>query len=196
MRQLKPLYRFIVTERPVYATYVWDAEKHGPGKKDDDIIEWLPGRKLDPLVEERMNRAGSLLPRLRMRRRWQKGFVRLFTLMVDGKPACFGMTQDWSIIRRELASFDRQGDMLGPYWTLPEYQRRGLYSRMLLHNVHLLAEAGKTYTYVWVQVYNVASRKAIERCGFHPMGCWEFRRSFCRLHVRTRLMESLPATVI
>jgi len=179
----------------IIAFYRWEVEAQGSGRRDDDAVEWDPLRPLHPLVELQLKGSGNALSYWRMIRRWRTGLIRFFSLMIDGHPACLGAIHNWSLQRRELSWLKPVGGFLGPFWTDPAYRGRGLYPRLLLHTVCILAEMGMSQIYIASQASNIPSRKGIERAGFRAIGCREVRRSGFRLLVHSVPAPKRPARV-
>jgi len=193
---MSKLVKYVFGDQTALAFYEWDVKRQGAGQRDEDVVEW---DRLDPLpllVQRQFRGDGHFLSAWRMARLRHRGLIRLFSCMVDGHPACFGVMQGWSLHRRYCMWLRSPGWVLGPFWTEPEYRGRGLYVRLLRHIVHICATEGIERMYIWAAPRNVPSRKGIERAGFQPRGCVCLHRLCCRLISRMRALEDEPATVL
>jgi RimJ/RimL family protein N-acetyltransferase len=159
-------------------------------------VEWTPRTSLPAAAQAQLFAGANPLSRWRMLWRWRRQRLRYFGLMVDQQLAAVAGIRAWSLHRRDYRWLGRPGPVLGPDWTHPSYRRQGYHRRMLLHRLHCCAATGADVAYTSAFVYNIASRRNIERLGFRPRGCMLIRRTCFRLFVRVRPLLDEPARVL
>jgi GNAT superfamily N-acetyltransferase len=162
---------------------------------DDAVVEWRAPEPLPPAVHEQLFGGGDRVFAWRQLALWRAGRIRCFSLLMDGRPAAFGVIREWRLHRREYAWLGRPGPILGPAWTDPEHRGKGLHRRLLLHRLHAAATSGAERAYTAAALGNLVSRRNIERLGFRPRGCVAIRRACFRLIVRVRPLDE-PASVL
>jgi len=190
------LVRLMLGDRSDRAFYRWRLTEQGVGSFDAAVTEHTADSALDERVDQQLRRQGSWLQHQWTLRLWNAGKLRIFSLAVDGFPACTGIIRDWSLHRRELGSLLDPAPILGPYWTDPDYRGRRLYGRLLRHTVRAAAANGHEMMWIWASTGNIASRKGIERAGFEATGCVRVQRRFFRLYNRCWWLSDCPATVL
>ena len=97
---------------------------------------------------------------------------RGYTAWVSGRVAAYGWVslQDEDIGEQNLRLRLLVGEAyLWDFATLPEFQRRGLYSALLSHIVRALRADGLARAWIGADLSNAPSQAGIERAGFTPV---------------------------
>lgn len=168
MSGLSKLFRRLVHEKRSCLFYSYDLER-GAGRADPCVKVY--GAWAD--IPKDFRKIVVPAPwRNAMYYRLGRGEARLLCLSEDGQRlAAYGWIQDWRPFRRKFGALARSGTMLGPYWTSPEARGRGLYGRLLGHSLSLCST--KQPVLIYTSPENAASRRGIEKAGFHPLGRWD-----------------------
>lgn len=90
----------------------------------------------------------------------------------------YGWIQNWKPFKQKFGWLTKNGTMLGPYWTHPQYRGKGYYGRLLKHSIAVSNEDLPLVIYTSPE--NMNSQKGIEKIEFEKIG--NFRIDFYFRH--------------
>lgn len=164
---------FVFGNTQLQAWYRWPDT--GPAAALDlEVKTYRAPGEIDRTAWMDLGRQMGKLSRLMFSLRMRRGVTRLLMLPAPDGVAAYGWLSDM-VVYRKYWSFAGPGWMLGPYATRPDWQRRGLYMRLLRHSISLLRELDDRPLFIFALHDNGPSRRVIETAGFHPMGVFEVR---------------------
>jgi hypothetical protein len=89
---------------------------------------------------------------------------------------CYGWIQTWEPFKRKFGWLCKDGIMLGPYWTNPDYREQGYYGRLLKHSIALTKK--DSHLIIYTNPENFSSQKGIEKAGFKEVGLYRVNFAF------------------
>jgi len=151
--------------------YAYDPVRQGAGKSDDEVVCCEHYDDIPAGVAAQLFASPGSVNFDLMRWRMKQGRARLVYILQDGLLAAYGWIQDWDAFRRKYRFLAKDGTLLGPYWTRPEFRGRGIYGRLLLHSIHC-CQGRKLPILIAVHPGNDPSTRGVEKAGFVKLGTY------------------------
>ncbi len=167
MTRVLPILRKAVCDKD-HAVFYMYGPRQGRGQADPAVSVYqtyaeIPHRFRGVLVGSRFTNI--------MYYRLQSGRAKVLAYSEDGVTLqAYGWIQSWAPFKRRFKVFAEDGWVLGPYWTSPDYRRRGLYGRLLRHSLYMLP--ADTAALIYAAPGNTTSRRGITSAGFESLGEW------------------------
>lgn len=83
----------------------------------------------------------------------------------------YGWIQTWEPFKHKFKAISNEGVLLGPFWTAPEYRRKGLYTKLIEHCLYICRNSPTIY--IFTDPDNFPSQKGIISAGFQLKGKWQ-----------------------
>lgn len=186
------LYRFAIHEDRIQAWYQWPVDKPIPPAEEGVIVysrENPAPQRIRAIMSEWIGKFSVNL----LVGRVDRGKAMLLAIMDGDELGCYMLCTDL-ICYRKYRNIAPGGWMIGPVFTNPEKRRRGYYTKILRHGLHVTRGTDGRNAYGFVSLTNIASRITVEHAGFIPLGVFKTTLRFGRLLVTNTPMPDIPAT--
>jgi len=186
---LKRLFRALVVQRRTRQVYVYCRKQEDQGRKDPCVTCFDSANPPPAWVSDEFKAMVGRLLWFTMHRRLKRGRARLLVLVENGRLCGYGWLQDWAYFKRRYGWLSDTGTIVGFNYTKPSERGRGVFGRLLKHQVALCEEKGLLPLFGFVDPANSASRRGLERVGFVRLGTYGMVWYFFRMFARYRVIE-------
>ncbi|HPG42142.1 MAG TPA: GNAT family N-acetyltransferase [bacterium] len=167
-RYLKKILKRTVFETKEILVFEYDRDKQGDGKIDPEVREYNEYCEMDSPLRKRLLPFPLINP---LYYRFKHPDSKLMCLFKEGDIIAWGWIQSCESLHKKNSSyFDKNGLLLGPYWTNPAYRGQGLYGRLLQHSIAVIDKNRPIV--ICTRTENTASITGMKKAGFRFAGSY------------------------
>lgn len=136
-------------------------------QKSEEITEYSDYRLIPGFIIKKLMLYPLINP---LYHRLRSNKAHLICINHENVLIAYGWIQSWAPFKRKFGWFTKEGTMLGPFWTDPEFRGKGYYQRLLNHCKDV--PDIKFPLIIFTNPPNVSSQKGIEKAGFEKKGVY------------------------
>jgi hypothetical protein len=176
----------IIYESGEYVIYKIDSPTKNQIIIDEKIKKYSSPEEIPTFIKKKLLKFPILNPmyyRLKFRK------AMLLCLYFENQIFSYGWIQNWKPFRKKFGWLIKNGTMLGPFWTDPQFRGQGYYKRLLLHSVSIADK--KKQIIIYTSPNNITSQKGIEKVGFKKIGTYKIALIFRLIVWHSKIVDNL-----